>query len=584
MATPYSIQTGEAKTLGVSDFIVCGASLAFTLGIGLAFAIKSRKSQDPSEFLVAGRSMGVLPVTLSLVVTFISALTLLGLPVETYTYSTMFWWLALGMLIAVAGSAHIFNPVLHNLGITSAYEYMELRFGATVRLIVSFCWLFQTLFYLGSVLYAPSLALKTFSGLDMWVSILSVGCLVTLYTSVGGMKAVLWTDSFQAVIILVGLLSVVIQGSVVVGGFGRAWEIANEHSRIDFQDFSVDPRTRLTFWSVAVGGGTTWMAYYSVNQCQIQRVFACPSLKKAQAAMWLNGLGLAVVVSLCCMIGVLLFAFYEECDPLQFNLVDGKDELVPLFVMDILGHLPGLPGIFLSCVFSGCLSTLSSGINALSGVLLQDFIRPHCARNISSITATVITKVSAAVCGFGCIGLAFLAGNYGNMLQLSYMVMSVFDGPVFGIFILGMFFPRANKWGAVCGYMASLAFTTWISVGAYVNRVTGPTLHLSVHGCNWNATNFTMPTTTLPHEASPEGDDTYLSIYRLSFLYYTLSGAIVNVIVGVVVSLITGYWHPVSTDPELITPIVNYLFQCRPKKHDNTATGTEIQGTSTELV
>ncbi|XP_046573233.1 sodium-coupled monocarboxylate transporter 1-like [Haliotis rubra] len=561
MATPYSIQTGEAKTLGVSDFLVCGASLAFTLGIGLAFAIKSRKSQDPSEFLVAGRSMGVLPVTLSLVVTFISALTLLGLPTETYIHSTMFWWLALAMLVAVAGSAHIFNPVLHNLGITSAYE----------------------MFYLGSVLYAPSLALKTFSGLDMWVSILSVGCLVTLYTSVGGMKAVLWTDSFQAVIILVGLLSVVIQGSIVVGGFGRAWEVASQHSRINFQEFSVDPRTRLSFWSVVVGGGTTWMAYYSVNQCQIQRVFACPSLKEAQMAMWLNGLGLAVVVSLCCMIGVLLFAFYEECDPLQFNLVGRTDELVPLFVMDILGHLPGLPGIFLSCVFSGCLSTLSSGINALSGVLLQDFIRPHCARNISSITATVITKLSAAVCGFACIGLAFLAGNFGNMLQLSYIIMSVFDGPVFGVFILGMFFPRANKWGAICGYMASLAFTTWISVGAYVNGVTGPRLPLSVHGCNWNVTNTTMPTTTLPHTASPE-EDNYLSIYRLSFLYYTASGAIVNVTVGVVVSLITGYWHPVSTDPELITPIVNYLYKCRQKKPDNTAAVREIHGTSTELV
>ncbi|XP_048258471.1 sodium/iodide cotransporter-like isoform X2 [Haliotis rufescens] len=446
MASTYSIHSGDARTLGMADFFVCGASLICALGIGLVFAIKSRKSDDPSEFLVAGRSMGVLPVTLSLVVTFISALTLLGLPAEIYNYNTMFWWLALGMMVAVAGSAHVFNPVLHNLGITSAYEYIEMRFGAAMRLLVSFCWLFQTIFYLGTVLYAPSLALKTFSGLDMWVSILSVGVLVTLYTSVGGMKAVLWTDSFQAVIILVGLLSVVIQGSIVIGGFGRAWEIASEHSRINFQEFTVDPRTRLSFWSVVVGGGITWMAYYSVNQCQIQRVFACPSLRKAQIAMWLNGLGLAVVVSLCCMIGVLLFAFYEGCDPLQLNLIGETDELVPLYVMDILGHLPGLPGIFLSCIFSGCLSTLSSGINALSGVLLQDFIRPHCALNISSFTATVITKVSAALCGGLCIGLAFVAGNFGNMLQLSYIIMSVFDGPVFGVFVLGMFFPRANKW------------------------------------------------------------------------------------------------------------------------------------------
>ncbi|XP_071115367.1 sodium-coupled monocarboxylate transporter 2-like [Haliotis cracherodii] len=582
MASTYSIHSGDVKTLGMADFLVCGASLICALGIGLVFAIKSRKSDDPSEFLVAGRSMGVLPVTLSLVVTFISALTLLGLPAEIYSYNTMFWWVALGMMIAVAGSAHVFNPVLHNLGITSAYEYIEMRFGAAMRLLVSFCWLFQTIFYLGTVLYAPSLALKTFSGLDMWVSILSVGVLVTLYTSVGGMKAVLWTDSFQAVIILVGLLSVVIQGSIVIGGFGRAWEIASEHSRINFQEFSVDPRTRLSFWSVVVGGGITWMAYYSVNQCQIQRVFACPSLRKAQIAMWLNGLGLAVVVSLCCMIGVLLFAFYEGCDPLQLNLIGGTDELVPLFVMDILGHLPGLPGIFLSCIFSGCLSTLSSGINALSGVLLQDFIRPHCALNISSFTATVITKVSAALCGCVCIGLAFVAGNFGNMLQLSYIIMSVFDGPVFGVFVLGMFFPRANKWGALCGYICSLVFMTWISVGAFFNGVTAPVSHLSVHGCNWNATNSTMPTTTTLPPTVATDENTSFSIYQMSFLYYTATGALVNVILGVVVSLITGYREPVSTDPGLITPVVNTLYQCWQKKQDDSPAVKESHS-STEM-
>ncbi|XP_046573228.1 sodium/iodide cotransporter-like [Haliotis rubra] len=356
MEASYSTQTGETKTLGVVDFVVFASTLSVMLFIGLYFAMKSKKDHDPAEYLVAGRSMGVLPVSLSLAVTFLSALTLLGLPAEIYNYNTMFWWLALGMVLAVAGAAHVFNPVLYNIGITSVYEYIHMRYGRSVRVLVSFSWVIQTMSYMGTVLYAPSLALKTVSGMELWVSIVTVGCLVTLYTSLGGMKAVLWTDSFQAVLILVGLLSVFIQGCITIGGFGRAWDIASENSRIYFHDFSVDPRTRASFWSVVVGGGIMWMSYYSVSQSQVQRFLACHTLRKAQIAMWFSGVQLVVIVSLCCLVGVVLFAFYKDCHPLHYNIISNTDELLPLFVMDILGHLPGLPGIFLSCIFSGSLS------------------------------------------------------------------------------------------------------------------------------------------------------------------------------------------------------------------------------------
>ncbi|XP_071113062.1 sodium-dependent multivitamin transporter-like [Haliotis cracherodii] len=566
METSYSIQTGVTKTLGVVDFVVFGSTLSVALFIGIYYAIQSRHRQDPSDFLVAGRSMGILPVSLSLIVTFLSALTLLGMPAEIYNYNTMFWWLALGMVLAVAGAAYLFNPVFYNMGITSVYEYLEMRFGRAVTMLASLNWLFQTIVYLSFVLYAPSLALKSVTGMELWVSILTVGGLVTLYTSMGGMKAVLWADSFQAVLILVGLLSAFIQGTIVTDGLKNAWEIASEHSRVYFDDFSVNPTTRHSFWSVAVGGGMMWMSYYAVNQCQIQRLLACPTLRKAQIAIWINALGLAAIVSLCCLIGVVMYAFYKDCHPLRYNLISSTDELLPLFVMDILGHLPGLPGIFLSCIFSGSLSSLSSGINALSAVVLQDYIRPFTS--VTNLQATIITKCTAACFGFLCIGLAFVASTLGNVLQISYAILSTLDGPLFGIFILGMFFPRANKWGALFGYISGLLFLSWLGIGAYMYDVNTPMSHFSVHGCNWNVTNSTAPisaTSPANNTELTKGDD-HLGIYRLSYLYYTATGAFVNVVVGIIVSLITGYGKPVTTDPKLISPVINTIFPCLPKK------------------
>ncbi|XP_071114998.1 sodium-coupled monocarboxylate transporter 1-like [Haliotis cracherodii] len=564
METSYSTQTGEAKTLGVVDFAVFGCTLSVMLFIGLYFAFKNKKDQDPAEYLVAGRSMGVLPVSLSLAVTFLSSMTLLGLPAEIYNYTTMFWWLALGMVLAVAGAAHVFNPVLYNIGITSVYEYIEKRFGKTVRTSVTIGWLFQTIFYMGTVLYAPALALKAVTGMELWVSIVTIGCLVTVYTTLGGMKAVLWTDSFQAGLIVVGLLSVVIQGSIVLGGFDRAWQIASTNSRIYFDNFSVDPGTRVSVWSAVIGGGIMWMSFYSVNQCQVQRLIACPTQKKAQIAMWCSGAQLVLIVSLCCMVGVVLFAFYKDCDPLQYNLVSTTDELLPLFVMDILGHLPGLPGLFLSCIFSGSLSTLSSGMNAVSAVVLQDYIRPFCSCNINNFTASVITKVTTVTCGALCIGIAFLASGINNLLELSY-ITSVIDGPAFGVFILGMFFPRANHWGALCGYISGITVMLWIAVGAFIHDITSPMSQFSVQGCNWNATNSTMPTTPTPVANNTAEQDDTLAIYHMSFLYYSATGAFINVVVGIIVSLITGYGKNVNVDPKLIFPIVRTLFPCLPK-------------------
>ncbi|XP_071115152.1 sodium-coupled monocarboxylate transporter 1-like [Haliotis cracherodii] len=576
MAEYYSINSGTKNTLHWEDYVVFGGTLLIPAGIGLYHAIKDRKTNSPSEFLVGNRQMGTIPVALSATVSFLSALTLLGMPAEVYNYDTMFWWLAPSLVIAVAGAAHIFLPCLYKLGVTSVYEYLELRFGKRVRIVASLSWTVQVLVYMAFVLFAPSLVLYSVTGLDLWLSITTVGIIVTFYTALGGMKTVLWTDSLQTIIIVFGLVSLLVQGSQVVGGFPRAWQIAKERGRLRFFDFNPSPGVRHSVWSVVVGGGITWMSKFGVNQIETQRLMSCSTLRKAKTALWLSSVGIVVIVTLCILIGVLIHAFYKDCDPLQFNdLVSGSDELLPLFAMDIFATTPALPGIIVACIFSGSLSTLSSGLNALAAVMLEDYIRPYCCTTFTDFRATVVSKCLVILFGVLCLALSYVVSFLGNILQMCYSVINVIDGPLFGLFVLGMFCPCANSVGAAVGYITSFTFMLWISIGAYLNGVSTPVSRRFVNGCNWNVTghnntglhiadNFTNGDGHAAEEVQATG---YLSIYDLSYINYCATGMFVTVVVGITASLASRWFVPEApVSSQYSRSIPDELFPCLPNK------------------
>ncbi|XP_046554446.1 sodium-coupled monocarboxylate transporter 1-like isoform X1 [Haliotis rubra] len=574
----YSIFTGKTKTFSVVDYVLFGLTLFISASIGLVYAIIDRKKLSSKEYLFGGRQMSVIPVALSLLVTFLSAITLLGTPAEMYRYTTMYWYLCLSFVFAIVLSVVLFVPFFYKLGITSVFQYLEMRFNKIVRTMAVILFMFPTIIYVSFVLYAPSLAFNAVTGLDLWGSVVAIGAIATIYTTLGGMKAVLWTDSFQAVVILAGLLAVLIQGSMLMGGFSNAWEIAANRSRINFHDFDPDPTTRHSFWSIVFGGGFVWLSLYGASQAQIQRALSCPTPRKAQLAMLINLPGLIFIVSLCCMIGIVMFAFYADCYPLKFNnLIFSSDQLLPLFVMDTLSQFQGLPGVFVSCIFSGSLSTLSSTLNAMGAVIPHDLIQPFCCKKLSDRSMTILSKVTVFVMGGVTIACSYGVAQLGSVLQATYAVTSVLDGPVFGIFILGMFFPWANSWGAIVGCLTSLAIMLWICIAAFVNRAFNaiPSA-VSVMGCNWNITTTTMTTiaTTMSTVNSTaavnlpltsKSSDPFYPLYTLSYLNYTATSVAIVVIVGLIVSFITGRTDPKSLDPRLICPLFDCLFPCLPE-------------------
>lgn len=568
----YNFETNENTTFNGIDFVVFGATLLASAAIGLFYAIRDRNNDDTEEFLLAGRKLHYLPVSLSLLSSFISAITLLGTPAEVYRYNTMYWWISIGFLITGLGSAHIFVPIFYNLKVTSTFQYIEMRFGTLTRFSASILYLIWMLLYMSIVLYGPSLALNAVTGLSLWGSVFAVGLVTIFYTTLGGMKAVVWSDSLQMLIMFAGMTTLLVAGSLRLGGLDKAWDIANKNGRILIFEFDPDPSTRHTVWNVVVGGGMFWCAIYGINQAQVQRAVSVSSVHYARKAIWLNFPGMTLILTLVCLVGVVMYAYYATCDPVSLGIIKKTDQLIPLFTMDLLGTYHGLPGLILSCVFSGSLSTISSGLNAVAAVLLEDFVKPFYPKPISNRAGTIFSKVTIVVTGLICLGLAFVVSKLGAILQAAYILFGILGGPLLGLFSLGMLFPWANKWGGLVGHLTALGFLLFVGLGTSLNKVviTLPS-PVTTAGCYLNASTTVAMTTTIATTVATTAaaqipkEDPFI-LYRMSYMWYTGLAVLITVVVGLLVSFITGHTKPETLDPRLICPFFDVVCPWLPEK------------------
>uniref|UniRef100_A0A4W3HX80 Sodium-coupled monocarboxylate transporter 1-like n=1 Tax=Callorhinchus milii TaxID=7868 RepID=A0A4W3HX80_CALMI len=191
-------------------------------------------------------------------------------------------------------------------------------------------------------------------------------------------------------IMISGFLAVVIRATVVENGIAQIWNNSYHGGRLNFWDFNPDPLRRHTFWTIVIGGSFMWTAIYGINQSQVQRYISCKNKFEAKLSLYLNMIGLWVTTTCAVLTGLSMYSIYSQCDPLTANLVRTSDQLTPYLVMDILGGYPGVPGLFVAAAYSGTLSTVSSSINALAAVTVEDFIKPNI--NLSEEKLSWISK------------------------------------------------------------------------------------------------------------------------------------------------------------------------------------------------
>ncbi|KAF1441981.1 Sodium/iodide cotransporter, partial [Spheniscus demersus] len=222
-------------TFSLWDYGVFGLMLLISTGIGLFHGLAKGGQKTSEDFFTGGRRMSALPVGLSLSASFMSAIQVLGVPAEAYRYGAKFLWMCLGQLLNTLLTAQLFLPVFYRLGLTSTYEPSPAR-CPRCRWDGALTPFFPQMLYTGIVIYAPALILNQVTGLDIWASLLSTGVICTFYTTIGGMKAVVWTDVFQVFVMLSGFIAIIIRGVLLVGGPARVLGIAANGTRLNFSE------------------------------------------------------------------------------------------------------------------------------------------------------------------------------------------------------------------------------------------------------------------------------------------------------------------------------------------------------------
>ncbi|KAJ4433292.1 hypothetical protein ANN_15551 [Periplaneta americana] len=399
-------------------------------------------------------------------------------------------------------------------------------------------------------------------------------CIICIfYTMLGGLKAVVWIDFLQSFVIMVSSIAIIVLGVIYAGGFGRVWNAGVEGGRVDLFVMDPSPLIRATFWSVIIGNVFSWLNYCAVNQGMVQKFLALPSLNHAKQALLLFTLGIFIIKTISCFTGLIIYATYMDCDPLKSKAIQRQDQLVPYYIMDTAASIPGLPGLFVAGVFSAALSSMASNMNSLAGTMYEDFIQPCLRRKVSEKVASYILRIVVFIIGAICVFMVFIVEKLGGILQLAYATSGVTSGAFLGLFSLGIFFPRANSKGALAGSISSMLALAWLVVGTQKSYATGTLKHVplptTADGCS--ASNVTLTTTTttaipieLPDSSAPEEP---FILYRISFMYYTMLGTIILIVVGLIVSYFTEQPDP-DMNPDLFAPFIRDRILAKKKVTD----------------
>ncbi len=455
-----------SQTFTLLDYSIFAGYLILTVAIGLLF-INRQRSLD--EYFLAGRSIGSVVIAMTILASLFSGITFLAAPSEGYANGPIFFLVNLGFFVATPLTTMVFLPFYYNKRFFTAYQYLEERFSGLLRTLASLSFIARVLLWLAAATYAPALALEQATGMPLWFTILCTGTLTTIYTAFGGMRAVIWTDVMQLVVLFGGQLTIVIIAVArVPGGWSQVIELGQQGGRLDLS-LSLDPTVRLTLWGLLIGAAFMHLVQMATDQVSVQRYLSASSLQVAQRGLWLKLWLVLPVTAVFYGAGLVLYAFYQvHGDPLVAGKITRADQILPYFVMNELPR--GLPGLFIAAIFAASMSTISSGINSLTSASLIDFYQRLWRRpNLSEENQLRLARRLTFAYGALVIVLAFLVQRLGTLLEATNKVIGLIGGPLIGLFLLGILSRRTNARGALIGWIGGLVITLGVSFGTPIS-------------------------------------------------------------------------------------------------------------------
>lgn len=481
------------------DYTLFGLYLAVSVGVGLWSA--RRRAGNLGDYFLAGRGMNSLLVAMSILAALFSGISYLAGPADVYKNGFGFGYAVLAFFIATPFTTIWMLPKFYQSRFYTAYQFLEERFSLPVRLLASGLFIFRVSLWLAAATYAPALALEKVTGIPLWATILASGILTTLYTALGGMRAVIWTDVIQLVVLFGGQLTIaLVAAGQVPGGLAGVWETAVADGRMDL-NLSVNLSDRINLGSLLIAAAFLHLVQMATDQVSVQRYLTAGSLAEARRSLWIKLWFILPVLVLFYGTGLVLYAFYKvHGDPLAAGLIQKEDQILPYFVVT---QLPaGLPGLLIAAIYAASMSTISAGLNSLASATVVDF-KQRLSRKPAATEARQVAGARwiTVLYGFLVMALAFAVSRMqGNLVESVNTVIGLVGGPLLGLFFLGMFTRRTDTRGALTGCL--VGFLSLL------------TLHLYQSGA------FTA--------AKPE--------LLVSFLWFSLFGCLITIGVGLIVS------------------------------------------------
>lgn len=451
--------------MSTPDLIIFVVYLVGIVIFGVSFYRKDRTSDDYST------GSGTLPswvIGLSIFATFVSSISYLALPGVAFLNNWNEFVFSLSIPIAIYMAIKFFIPLYRKVGSPSAYTYLEQRFGPWAKLYVASFWLLTQVMRVAVVLYLLALPMYVILGWDMRLIIVVTGISVMIYSVMGGIKAVIWTDAIQAIVLITGAIaSLGVLMFSLPEGPSQYFEVASQHEKFSLGSFGTS-LTESTFWVVLIYGVFINLQNFGIDQNFIQRYMSARNDKEAKSAAFGGGLLYIPVSLLFFMIGTGLFVYYDvfpNALPAEYQQSGMSDSVFPFFIVDVLPV--GVTGLLIASIFAAGMSTISTSLNSGATVILNDFYSRFKDSLSEKESVKILYIASAIICILG-MGVSFLIIRVESALQVWWNLAGIFSGGMLGLFLLGYFSRRVENVHAIIGVVVGLMVIIWMSISPQI--------------------------------------------------------------------------------------------------------------------
>ncbi|MDE2714482.1 MAG: sodium:solute symporter [Verrucomicrobiota bacterium] len=449
------------QRLSAIDLTVLGIYLIAVVGLGAWFARRNRTS---AHFMAASGSLPGWVVGLSIFGTFLSSNTFIGVPGKAYGGNWNAFVFSLTLPLAAWVAVKYFVPFYRGSGEISAYQHLEKRFGPWARSYALACYLLTQLARVGAILFGVSMALHALTGWSLPAIIIGAGVAVTLYTLLGGIEAVIWTDVIQSLVLLAGAM--VIAVLLITGhpnGASEALHGAAAANKFSLGSFATD-FTQSTVWVILLFGFFINLNNFGIDQNYVQRYHAARDDAAARRSVWLGALLYVPVSALFFLIGSLLFSYYEASPALLQELQAAHpegyaDQVLPHFIAH---KLPvGMAGLLLAAICAAAMSSIDTSLNSSATVTLKDFFQRHLKRGESETDALKILRGATLFWGVLGTGVALAMMGQKSLLDAWWKLSGIFAGGMLGLFLLGLIARKADNVAALTGVIIGVLVICW---------------------------------------------------------------------------------------------------------------------------